>query len=169
LAARFEPEGLLLVSGPGDTWEARTDATPEAYRLAFRAQTTASWELVEIAQGDLLRLLVGRVPAVTGAEVILGLATLFRDDPEGDAAGRALLTTIMGDLRPAIAWTLLVALSDGFFNAGAGRFDDRPATIRAELARALRRLLALDLPISDRAALERVRGLTLWQADAPSG
>ncbi len=147
----------LLVSGPVDAWAPRDDASPEAYREAFLGHTTASWELVEQAQGDLLRLLAGRVPASVGVRVMLGLAVLFRDHPAGDAAGQALLATAMDDLRPGYAWTLLVALADGFATAEAGRFDLRPSVVHTELARALRRLRALDLPDADRAALERIR------------
>lgn len=150
----------LLTSGPADAWEPRDDASSTAYQQAFLTHTTASWELVEQAQGDLLALLVDRVPAGVGAEVILGLAALFRERSDGDAAGRALLATAMGGLRPGYAWTLLVAIADAFANAEAGRFDERPAAIGAGLARALRRLLALDLPAADRAALERIRELS---------
>lgn len=145
-----------MVVGPGDAWEARDDATAEAYRQAFQAHTTASWELVEAAQGDLLGLLVDRVPAVVGAEVVLALAVMARDRPDDDA-GRETLVALMGELRPAIGWTLLVALADGFANAEAMAFDARPAGVRAELARAIRRLLALELPDEERAALARVQ------------
>lgn len=149
----------LLTNGPVDAWEPRDDASQASYQQAFLTHTTASWELVEQAQGDLLALLVDRVPAGVGAEVILGLAVLFRERPDGGAAGQALLAMVMDDLRPGYAWTLLVALADAFANAEAGRFDERPAAIRAGLTRALRRLLALDLPSADRAALERIREL----------
>lgn len=152
-------DDVLLTSGPADAWEPRGDASSAAYQQAFLAHTSASWELVEQAQGDLLALLVDRVPAVVGAEVILGLAVLFRERSDGDAAGQTLLATAMDDLRPGYAWTLLVAIADAFANAEAGRFDERPVAIRAGLERALRRLLALDLPVADRAALERIREL----------
>lgn len=151
----------LLVSGPVDAWDPRDDASLEAYKQAFLAHTTASWDLVEQAQGDLLRLLERRVPATVGAEVILGLAVLFRDDPAGDETGRRLLATVVDDLRPGYGWTLLVALADGFVNADRRRFDERPASVRAELERALRRLLVLDLPEADRAALDRIRAITV--------
>lgn len=160
-AEGVRPDADLLVSGPMGAWEAREDALVEAYRQAFLAHTSASWELVEQAQGDLLRLLVDRVPATVGAEVILGLAALFRDDPGGEVSSRSLLATVMEDLTPGYGWTLLVALADAFVNAEPGRFDERPAAIRAGLARALRRLLALDLPATDREALERIRELAV--------
>lgn len=149
----------LLVSGPDDVWVPRDDASPATYRAAFLTHTTADWELIEQAQGDLLALLVDRVPATIGAEVILGLAVLFRDHVEGAETSRALLATAMDGLRPGYAWTLLVAVADAFVTAEGRQFDDRPATIRAELARALRRLLALDLPLADQEGLMRIREL----------
>lgn len=149
----------LLVDGPGDGWEARDDARLERYQQALLGHTAATWDAIEQAQGDLLRLLVGRVPATVGAEVILGLAVLLRDDPAGEETGRRLLATVMDDLAAGYGWTLLVALADGFANAERRRFDERPGVVRAELGRALRRLAALELPEADRAALERVRGM----------
>ena len=125
----------------------------DAYRAAFRAHTSAGWELVASGQHDLLRLLVGRVPADPGVGVILGLAVLFGEHPKGEDAGRALLATVLRDLAPARARTLLVTLADAWVSAETRSFDRRAPAIQNDLARAVRRLLTVAAPPAERDAL----------------
>jgi hypothetical protein len=130
------------------------DASREAYRAALGRYTPAGWEVVERGQRDLLRLLVGRVPAETGAGVLFGLAVLFRAHPKGDDASRAVLATIVQELAPGRARTLLVTLADAWISTEPLPFDARPDAIADELRRAVRRLLAGELPPAERDALQ---------------
>jgi hypothetical protein len=132
------------------------DATRAAYQLAFRARTPAGWELVASAHSDLLRLLINRVPAELGVGAVFGLAVLFGGHPKGEDAGRALLATLLTELEPARARTLLVTLSEAWLSAEGQSFDQRAPAIQADLARAVRRLLVVALPESERDALRFV-------------
>jgi hypothetical protein len=129
------------------------DATRAAYQQAFRARTPAGWDLVASAQSDLLRLLINRVPAQLGVGVVFGLAVLFAGHPKGEDAGRALLATLLSELEPARAHTLLVTLSEAWLSAESQPFDARAAAIQTDLLRATRRLLVVAMPESERDAL----------------
>lgn len=129
------------------------DASREAYQRAFRVHTPATWELIESGHDDLLRLLVGKIPAELGVPVIFGVSVLFAGHPKGDDAGRALLATALTDLAPRRSRTVLVTLADAWHNAERQAFDQRADALRAALQQALRRLTAVDLPAQEREAL----------------
>lgn len=130
------------------------DASREAYQSAMRPLTPLSWDVIEESDGDLLRLLIGKVPADLGATVIFGLAVLFSEHPKADQASVSLLATILNEVEPGRARTLLVALSDGWRTASGSPIDRRPSIVCAGLATALRRLRAVPVPDAERNALD---------------
>jgi hypothetical protein len=117
------------------------EAGEEAYRAVFPRYSPLPWPVVHAAQGDLLRLLVGRVPADLGVPVLLAIAALTREHSKPEAAARAVLATIVNDLRPVHARTVLAALADAWSNAERTAYDRRGALIAQELARSVRRLV----------------------------
>lgn len=135
------------------------DASRGAYQRALRQHTAVAWDVVETGHDDLLRLLIGRVPAELGVAIILGLSVLFTAHPKGDDAGRALLATILSDLDPQRARTLLVALEDAWHNVERQPFDRRADGLRESLLQGLRRLQATELPEAQREALGFISGL----------
>lgn len=115
--------------------------------------------MVEQGQADLLRLLIDRVPAEIGVGVILGLNTLFASHAKGEDAGRALLATVMSELTPILSHTLLATLADAQASTDVLPYDARASLLRAELLRAVRRLLATNLQPPDRNTLEFIQEL----------
>lgn len=130
------------------------DASREAYQLAMRPLTPLSWDVIEESDGDLLRLLIGRVPAELGGMVIFGLAVLFSGHPKAEQASVSMLATIVNEVEPGRARTLLIALSDGWRTASSSQIDQRSHIVRAELATALRRLRAVAMPDAERNSLD---------------
>jgi hypothetical protein len=149
--AREEEPGTGSMPGWGDVFTG--DTSREAYQRALRAHTSVTWYVVESGHDDLLRLLVGKVPADLGVTVILGISVLFAPHQKGADAGRALLATALSELAPHRARTLLVTLADAWHNAELHAFDQRSAAIGTALQQALRRLAAADLPETEREAL----------------
>lgn len=112
------------------------------YRRTFLRYSPLLWDIVQSTQGDLLRLLVGRVPAEMGVAAIFAVTVLFAHHGKPDDAARATLATIVHDLAPAHARTLLVALADAWHNAERRAYEERSAVVAAEFGTALRRLQA---------------------------
>src|SRR5687768_11041686 len=102
-----------------EQWAAHFDA-PSAtidYRRAFLRYSPLGWDIVESTQRELLRLLVGRVPAELGVPAIFSLSAIFSGHVKAEDATRAIIGTIVNELSPAHARTLLVSLSDAWQNA----------------------------------------------------
>ncbi len=131
LRARREAEWARHFRGP---------AGEEEYRRTFLRYSPLLWDIVQETQRDLLRLLVGRVPAEIGVPVIFSLTVALSHHPKADDAARATLATIVNDLTPAHARTVLVALADAWHNAEQRPYDERGPAIAAEVADTLRRL-----------------------------
>lgn len=112
----------------------------DAYRRAFLDYSPLYWDLVQSTQRDLLAILVGRVPANLGVPAIFALSLLYSRHGKPDDAARATLATIVNDLPPAHARTLLSTLSDAWHNAQRRPYDERPVAILTEVRHALRRL-----------------------------
>lgn len=129
------------------------DASRAAYQSAFQAHTPLSWDLVQSSQSDLLRMLVNRVPADIGVPVVLGLSVLFGSHPKAEQASAALLGTIVRDLEPRRARTMLVSLATAWQSSESASFDGRAALIQAEMARSLRRLSTADLTPAEQDAM----------------
>jgi hypothetical protein len=110
------------------------------YRKAFLRYSPLFWDIVQSTQRDLLRLLVGRVPAELGVPAIFGLTVVFGAHPKADDATRASLAMIVNELAPAQARTLLVSLADGWQNAEHCPYDQRGPLVAREFRRALERL-----------------------------
>ena len=123
---------------PGDT-------SQQAYEAGFRTHTPLSWELVQSSQGDLLRMLVNRVPADIGVPVVLGLSVLYGEHSKADQASQSLLATMVREMEPQRARTMLVTLATAWQSAESASFDSRAALIQTEMLRALRRLSTADL------------------------
>jgi hypothetical protein len=141
-------------SSRADTWAAvfTGDASRQAYRSTFQAHTPLSWDLVQSSQGDLLRMLVNRVPADTGVPVVLGLSVLFGSHPKADQASVSLLGTIVREMEPKRARTMLVSLSTAWLSSESASFDGRAPLIQEEMLRSLRRLSTADLTPAERDA-----------------
>lgn len=125
------------------------------YRRALVTETglpePLAWELV----GDLVELLVERVPASLGVPAALAIAAFLRDEPKATEASRALLTAILEELRPAHTRTMLESLALAWQEVR--RFPhgpDRQRRIGECLARTIRRLAA-----SDAAGIETIEAL----------
>lgn len=116
------------------------DASEEAYRAVFLRYSPLPWPVVQAAQGDLLRLLIKRVPAELGVPALLAVTALTAAHPKPEAAAKAALATILNDLRPMHARTVLAALADAWSNAERAAYDRRGQLIAEELARSARRL-----------------------------
>jgi hypothetical protein len=110
------------------------------YRRAFLRYSPLGWHLIVSSQGDLLRLLLGRVPAELGVPAIFGITALFGRHPKADDAALATLGTIVNELDPRHARTLLVSLADGWANAGHRPYEERGAIVSKEFSRAVVRL-----------------------------
>lgn len=149
-----DSDWLFAGDGPLDEWPARADASLVAYQQAFQRHTTVDWALIEGPQADVLQLLIDRVPAEIGCQVILGLTALHTLDADQSAQ---ILAIAINELRPGYAWALLVAIADAFADAETSSLDRRAESVAGELERVLRRLLALDLPEADHSALARIR------------
>lgn len=115
-------------------------AAEAEYRRAFLQYSPLMWEIVQSTQRELLALLVGRVPAELGVPAIFALSLLYSRHAKPDDAARATLATIVHELAPAHARTLLAALSDAWHNAQRCPYDARAPLVREEFTRALRRL-----------------------------
>lgn len=116
------------------------DASEDAYRVRFARHSPLPWGVVHSAQGDLLRLLIGRVPADLGVPALLAVTTLTARHPKPEEAARAALATVLHDLRPAHARTVLATLADAWNNAERAGYDERTRMVAAELLRVTRRL-----------------------------
>lgn len=129
------------------------DANREAYRTEFQTHTPLSWELVQSSQLDLLRMLANRVPADIGVPVILGLSVLFGSHPKADQASASLLGTIVRELEPRRARTLLVTLGTAWRASERASFDGRAGVIQADMLLTIRRLSTADLTTAERDAM----------------
>ena len=138
-----------------ETWAALFpgDSSLRAYQARFQAHTPLSWELVESGQGNLLRMLVNRVPADIGAPVVLGLSVLYSAHSKADQASESLLATMTREVEPRRARTMLVCLATAWQAAEGTSFDGRAAMIQSEMLRTLRRLSTADLNPAERDAL----------------
>lgn len=133
------------------------DASQQAYQSGFRSHTPLSWELVQSSQSDLLRMLVNRVPADIGVPVILGLSVLFGEHPKADQASQSLLATMVREMEPRRARTMLVTLATAWQSAERSSFDGRAALIQTEMLRALRRLSTANLTPAEQDATRYLR------------
>ncbi|CAN5586363.1 hypothetical protein BH24CHL1_BH24CHL1_13090 [soil metagenome] len=142
-----------------ETWAALFpgDSSLRAYQSRFQAHTPLSWELVESGQGNLLRMLVNRVPADIGVPVVLGLSVLYRAHSKADQASESLLATMTREVEPGRARTMLVCLATAWQAAEGTAFDGRTARIQSEMLRTLRRLSTADLSPTERDALRFLR------------
>ncbi len=117
-------------------------SNPEDYRQAFLRQSPLPWEIVQATQRDLLRLLVGRVPADLGVPAVFGLTVLFSEHPKPDEAAFAILATIVNDLPPATAHALMTTLADTWRAAQQWPYDERRQRIADQVTRTLHHLEA---------------------------
>jgi len=149
-----DPE--LSEAGPSraDVWRDTFpgDSSRAAYQSEFQTHTPLSWDLVQSSQSDLLRMLVNRVPADIGVPVILGLSVLFGSHPKADHASGSLLATIMREMEPRRARTMLVSLATAWQSSESTSFDGRAGVIQEEMLRSLRRLSTADLTPAERDA-----------------
>lgn len=154
-----DAEGPPAETTPADVWAAHFpgDSSRRAYQSRFQAHTPLSWDLVESGQGNLLRMLVNRVPADIGVPVVLGLAVLYSAHPKADQASESLLATMAREMEPGRARTMLVCLATAWQSAEGTAFDGRAALIQAEMLRTLRRLSTADLNPTERDALRFLR------------
>lgn len=123
------------------------DSTESTYRRELVRVTglepELAWELVR----DLAPLLVGRVPATLGVPVLLATSVLVADLPKPTEASWALLAATLEELEPAHARTVLESLALAWQRSyGAFTSEERQRSIRAELQRTIRRLVASDAP-----------------------
>ena len=137
----------------------RDERSAAAYRAAFQRYAPVGWDIVERAQGDLLRLLVGKFPTDLGVPAILGVSVLFGDHPKAEQAGYALLATITQELDPRRARTLLATLADGWQSASRAPLERRPTLIRSDLLRTIGRLEVADVAAPELQALGFLRDL----------
>lgn len=140
------------------------DSSRTAYQRAMRNLTPLDWSVLESSQGDLLDLLVDRVSAETGSAVILGLALLFRDNPEADRLSREFLRLIMSRVAPRRARTILVTLAAAWKSARREPIHRGPELLGVEMSRVLRRILLADVEQLERAALRQLQELLGQQA-----
>lgn len=141
------------------------DRSREAYRRAMLSRAPMSWEVIEDSQEDLLELIVGRVSADIGVQVILGVSLLFRGHSDAERASQSLLSMIMNDIAPPRARTMLIAMCDAWDGAQRQPPYKGPDFMRAAVARAVRRLIVLDIPDSERNALRTIQDML---ADNPA-
>ena len=97
-------------------------------------------------------MLVNRVPADIGVPVVLGLSVLFGSHTKADQASASLLGTVVRELEPRRARTLLVSLATAWQMSERAPFDDRAALVQTEMLRTLRRLSTADLTTEERDA-----------------
>lgn len=123
-------------------WYARFPgpSSEDDYRRAFLRHSPLFWDIVQSTQRDLLSLLVGRVPADLGVPAIFSITVLFGKHPKADDAARSTLGTIVNDLRPPQARTLLASLSDAWHNAEHSPYEERGKIVAQEFQRTLRQL-----------------------------
>lgn len=110
------------------------------YRRAFLRYSPLFWDIVRSDQRELLRVLVGRVPADIGVPAIFGLSVAFIGHAKPDEASRATLAMIVNELMPQHARTLLVCLSDAWQNASNAPYHQRGEIVAGEFMRSIRRL-----------------------------
>ncbi len=134
------------------------------YRRAFLRYSPLFWDVVRSDQRELLRLLVGRVPADIGVPAIFGLSVTFIGHPKSDEAARATLAMIVNELMPQHARTLLVCLADGWQNASKAPYFQRGEVVAAELMRTVQRLEAT--PANGNGVISSIRAL-LDRCDEP--
>lgn len=136
------PTTAELRQARADEWAERFvgPATAADYRRTFLRYSPLAWNLVESTQGDLLRLLIERVPAEIGVPAIFSLTAAFEHQAKAADAARAALATIVNELSPAHARTLLVSLADAWQNAERTAYERRGTAIGADFNHTLRRL-----------------------------
>lgn len=135
-------------SGPSDEAD---------YRRAFLRYSPLFWDIVRSDQRELLRLLVGRVPADIGVPAIFGLSVTFIGHPKADEAARATLAMIVNELMPQHARTLLVCLADAWDNASNAPYHQRGEIVSKEFMRAIQRLEAT--PANDHGVISSIHVL----------
>lgn len=127
------------------------------YRRAFLRYSPLFWDIVRSDQRELLRLLVGRVPAEVGVPAIFGLSVAFIGHPKADEAARATLAMIANELMPQHARTLLVCLADAWDNASNAPYYQRGEIVAREFMQAIRRLEAT--PANDHGVISSIHVL----------
>lgn len=110
------------------------------YRRAFLRYSPLFWDIVRSDQREMLRLLLGRVPADIGVPAIFGLSVTFIGHPKSDEAARATLAMVVNELTPQHARTLLVCLADAWHNASNAPYYQRGEIVSRELMRTIERL-----------------------------
>ena len=127
------------------------------YRRAFLRYSPLFWDIVRSDQRELLRLLVGRVPADLGVPAIFGLSVTFVGHPKADEAARATLAMVVNELLPQHARTLLVCLADAWENASNAPYYQRGEFVAKEFMQAIRRLEAT--PANDHGVISSIHVL----------
>ncbi len=135
-------------SGPADEAD---------YRRAFLRYSPILWDIVRLDQRELLRLLVGRVPADIGVPAIFGLSVTFIGHAKADEASRATLAMIVNELIPQHARTLLVCLADAWDNVSNAPYHQRGELVAQEFLRTIRRLEAT--PANSHGVISSIRVL----------
>jgi hypothetical protein len=130
-----------------------------AYRLGFQRYAPVAWEVVEQAQGDLLRLVIGKQPADLGVPAILGVSVLFDGHPKAEQAGFAFLATCVNEVDPRRTRTLLATLADAWLSAARRPMERRGELMRRDVLRTVARLEVGNLPASEQQALAFLRDL----------
>ncbi len=125
------------------------------YRRAFLRYSPLFWDVVRSDQRELLRLLVGRVPADIGVPAIFGLSVTFIGHPKSDEAARATLAMLVNELSPQHARTLLVCLADAWHNVSNAPYHQRGEIVAQEFLRAIARLEAT--PANEQGVITSIR------------
>ncbi len=125
------------------------------YRRAFLRYSPLFWDVVRLDQRELLRLLVGRVPADIGVPAIFGLSVTFIGHPKSDEAARATLAMLVNELTPQHARTLLVCLADAWHNVSNAPYHQRGEIVAQEFLRAIARLEAT--PANEQGVITSIR------------
>ncbi len=125
------------------------------YRRAFLRYSPLFWDVVRSDQRELLRLLVGRVPADVGVPAIFGLSVTFIGHPKSDEAARATLAMVVNELTPQHARTLLVCLADAWHNVSNAPYYQRGEIVAQEFLRAIGRLEVT--PANDQGVITSIR------------
>lgn len=157
---RHDPPEPTNAEERGEPSGAATDPrSAVAYRLGFQRYAPVAWDVIERAQGDLLRLLVGKLPADLGVPAILGANVLFETHPKAEQASFSFLATGMNELDPRRARTLFATLADSWKAAARLPLERRAELMRRDVLRTVARLEVGDLPASERQGLAFLRDL----------
>ncbi len=142
-----EPTTADIREQHAKAWDSTFDGPthPEEYRRAFLLHSPLPWEILQSTQQDLLRLLIGRVPAELGVPAIFGLTVLFSHHPKPDEAAYVVLATVNNELAPVHARDILTTLGEAWRDAQQRPYEGRGAAVASRLRQMLDQLV----PASD--------------------